>query len=52
MQTGDVIRLGRVCYIVKENSIELGDQALKQLEEYAEKKHRTWDGINKGQRTD
>lgn len=36
IETGDVIRLGRVCYIVKETSIELGEQALKMVENYAE----------------
>ena len=36
LETGDVIRLGRVCYIVKETSIELGEQALKLVESYAE----------------
>jgi len=25
LEVGDVIRLGRVCYIVKESSIELGE---------------------------
>ena len=35
MKTGDVIRLGRVCYIVKESSIDLNEEAVSMLEEYA-----------------
>ena len=49
METGDVIRLGRVCYIVKETSIELGEQALKMVESYAEQKNKKrWDSLISG----
>ena len=48
INTGDVIRLGRVCYIVKENSIELSEKAVRFLEEYAQKKYDTeWGKIIK-----
>ena len=48
INTGDVIRLGRVCYIVKENSIELSEKAVRFLEEYAQKKNDTeWGKIIK-----
>ena len=43
LDVGDVIRLGRVCYIVKESSIELGEQALKMCESYAQSKTKKWD---------
>ena len=46
LDTGDVIRLGRVCYIVKESSIELGEQALKACASYAEEKtKKRWDTL-------
>ena len=35
LNTGDVIRLGRMCYIVKETSVDLGEEAVQMLEEYA-----------------
>ena len=41
MNTGDVVRLGRVCYIVKENSIDLSEKAIQMLEDYAKDKHDT-----------
>jgi hypothetical protein len=42
-----VIRLGRVCYIVKESSIDLGERALKDLEQYTIKKHvNEWEKLN------
>ena len=42
-----MIRLGRVCYIVKESSIDLGERALEELEEYAIKKHANeWEKLN------
>ena len=48
LNTGDVIRLGRVCYIVKENSIDLSEKAIKMLESYAKDKHDTaWEQISK-----
>lgn len=45
IQTGDVIRLGRVCYIVKETSIELGEKALKLVENYAQQKNKLWESL-------
>ena len=39
LNTGDVVRLGRVCYIVKESSIDLGENAVKMIEEFATKQH-------------
>ena len=46
MNTGDVVRLGRVCYIVKENSIDLSEKAIQMLEDYAKDKHDSaWDKI-------
>ena len=46
MNTGDVIRLGRVCYIIKENSIDITEKAVKMLEDYATQKHETeWDKL-------
>ena len=48
LNTGDVIRLGRVCYIVKENSIELSEKAVRFIEGYAQKKYDTeWSKIMK-----
>ena len=42
-----MVRLGRVCYIVKESSIDLGERALKELEQYAIKKHvNEWEKLN------
>lgn len=35
LETGDVVRLGRVCYIVKETSIDVGERVIKELEAYA-----------------
>ena len=50
IEVGDVIRLGRVCYIVKESSIELGEQALKMCESYATNKNkRQWDNLIRNQ---
>ena len=41
-----MIRLGRVCYIVKESSIELGEQAMRIVESYALKKNKEqWDSL-------
>ena len=46
MNTADVVRLGRVCYIVKENSIDLSEKAIQMLEDYAKDKHDSaWDKI-------
>lgn len=45
IQTGDVIRLGRVCYIVKETSIELGEKAMKLVENYAQQKNKQWESL-------
>ena len=50
IEVGDVIRLGRVCYIVKESSIALGEQALKMCESYAQSKANKWDSIMRSQR--
>lgn len=48
MNTGDVVRLGRVCYIVKENSIDLSEKAIQMLENYAKDKHdEAWDNLQK-----
>lgn len=48
LNTGDVIRLGRVCYIVKENSIELSEKAVRFIEGYAQQKSDTeWGKIMK-----
>ena len=48
LNTGDVIRLGRVCYIVKENSIELSEKAVRFIEGYAQKKYDSeWSQIMK-----
>ena len=46
LNTGDVVRLGRVCYIVKENSIDLSEKAIEALENYAQDKHdQAWDKL-------
>ena len=48
LSTGDVVRLGRVCYIVKESSIDLGANAVKMIEEFATKQHENqWDEFMK-----